>query len=348
MTSSNVTTPSVTIPAFELPPSYYLSDTSRHAIAKEREHFKHYGQQLQAALAALDDDDWPARRAAEADTFYPTDLYKALRQRYPVTLEQQTIGGVPCEVFTPEQGLPAAHQNRVLINFHGGGFMHGGRTNSHLESAPMAALMQTRVISVDYRMAPEHCFPAAGEDAEAVYRALLEQYSPSQIGLFGTSAGAELITVLLARLRQQALPKPAAIGLIACGAFYWRRGDYAHIGPALVKGLRGVDVGHMDSHPYFKQGITADNPEAFPGLEDQNLAAFPPALLISSTRDYVFSVVVHTHRQLLRQGVPAELQVWEGLEHGFHCNPWLPEADEMHRQLAAFFTQRLPAAAEEA
>ena len=333
---------SATVSDFKLPPSHYLSVESRQAIAQERTYYKAYGSQLQSAFAKLIDNDWPAKRALEAELFYQTELYAELLKRYPVSLETHTIGGVLCEVFEPEAGIPAAYQDRVLINFHGGGLMYGARTNSHLESAPLAALMQSKVISVDYRLAPEHCFPAAGEDAEAVYRAVLADYRPERIGLFGTSAGAELSTVLLARLRQQGVPRPAAVGMMACGAFYWRRGDYAHIGPALVKALRGAELGHIDSHPYFKNGINADNPEAFPGLNPDNLEAFPPSLLISSTRDYVLSVVVHTHRQLVKHGAESELHIWDGLEHCFHCNPWLPEADEAHRLLAAFFERHLP------
>lgn len=333
----------VTIPAFELPPSHYLSEQSRSALEKERAHWLAHWESLQTSLAAIPDTDWPQRRKVEAEAFYQSEIYRELLKRYPVDTESQTLGGVLCDVFVPSGGVPAAKQDCVLLNFHGGGLTGGARTNSHLESIPMAALLQTKVISVDYRMAPEHCFPAAGDDAEAVYRALLKDYQPNHIGLFGTSAGAELATVLLSRLRHQGLPGPAAVGMLACGAFYWRRGDYAHIGTALVKGLRDADLSHIENHPYFKNGITADNPEAFPGLDPDNLAAFPPSLLASSTRDMVLGMVAHTHRQLVKQGVPAELHIWEGLEHLFHYNPWLPEAHEMYQLLAAFFDRHLPA-----
>ena len=336
-----------TIPAFTLPESSLLSECSKQALANYRRIFLDYSETLTKELADIPAENHAQWRAQQAQTFYRQPFYQMLLKRYPVTIEHHTIGGVLCEVFCPDLPQGSAVDDRVLINFHGGGFIGGSRTNSHLESVPLAALMQSKVISVDYRLAPEHCFPAAGEDAEAVYRAVLADYRPERIGLFGTSAGAELCAILLARLRQHNLPGPAAVGLIACGAFYWRRGDYAHIGPALVKALRGAELGHIDSHPYFKNGITADNPDAFPGLDPNNLAAFPPALLISSTRDMALSAVVYTHRQLVNQGVAAELHVWDGLEHAFHYNPWLPETDEAHRLLTAFFERHIPAAQNE-
>ena len=99
------------------------------------------------------------------------------------------MGGIVVDVVTPAEGIAPENADRVLINLHGGGFVTGARSASLVESVPMAALMRIKVISVDYRMGPEHQFPAASEDVAAVYRDLLKQYDADHIGLYGCSAG---------------------------------------------------------------------------------------------------------------------------------------------------------------
>lgn len=328
------------IPAFTLPESSLLSERSRHALADYQRDLMQQSEQLASALADIPIEDYAQRRAQEAQCFYQLPFYQMLLEHFPVTIEQRTIGGVLCEIFSPVLPAGAAPDGRVLLNFHGGSFQFGARTNSHLESIPVAALSGMRVISVDYRMSPEYQHPAATEDAVSVYEALLADYAPTQIGVFGASAGAGLSAMLIANLHELGQPLPAALGLFACGAIHWQEGDYHAIGAALLKGLLDYELAPRGQHPYFK-GVACDDVQAFPGYSPQVMAAFPPTLCISSTRDFALSSVVYTHNQLVEQGVAAELHIWEGLDHVFHYNPYLPEARAMHRRVAAFFKQRL-------
>jgi len=330
----------VNIPAFTLPESSLLSEPSKQAVADYRQALIQQGEQVTQALASIPAGDHAQRRAREAQCFYQQAFYQTLLARYPVTIEQRSIGGVLCEVFSPIATEGAAPDHCVLLNFHGGGFRFGARTNSHLESIPVAALSGIPVISVDYRMAPECQHPAATEDAVAVYEALLADYQPATIGVFGSSAGAIVSAMLMAALFERSQPLPAALGLFACGAIPDQEGDYQFIGNALLQGLHGFGLTPKDQHPYF-EGVAWDDVQAFPGYSPEIMAAFPPTLCISSTRDFALSAVVYTHNQLLEQGVAAELQIWEGLEHVFHYNPYLPEAHVMHRRVADWFTQRL-------
>jgi epsilon-lactone hydrolase len=80
----------------------------------------------------------------------------------------------------------------VLVNLHGGGFV--GDSGSMLESIPIASLARTKVVTVLYRLAPEHRFPAAVDDVVAVYRELLKTHRPRKMALYRTSAGAVLVT----------------------------------------------------------------------------------------------------------------------------------------------------------
>ncbi len=109
---------------------------------------------------------------------------------YPVNIAKSTVARVPVLIVTPVEPIPAIRADRVLICLHGGGFTtdSGART----ESIPIAQLTRSKVVSVLYRLAPEHPFPAAVDDSVAVYKELLKTYQPRHIGIYGASAGSIL------------------------------------------------------------------------------------------------------------------------------------------------------------
>lgn len=336
-------TESIQVPAFELPASYYLQAQSPQAQAQYRDY-------LDAAAEAINNDasiqsaslSPEALRQHQAELFYQSPLYRDLLERYPCRQQGQTIAGVYCEIFTPQHDLTEAAQKRVLINLHGGAFESGSRTNSHLESIPVASLGGIKVISIDYRMAPEHVFPAASDDVIAVYKALLNTYSPANIGLYGGSAGGRLSAQVIARLQQDALPLPAAVAMIA-GATQTLpfAGDSSAIGCAIFLGDMNFDLAPgLNSQAYFK-GADRNDPLVVPAVSDAVISRFPPSLLISSSRDFSLSPVLASHRQLVRLGVETELHIWDGLNHVFHYNPLLPETRELHELTLSFFNKHL-------
>jgi acetyl esterase/lipase len=273
----------------------------------------------------------------EHERFYRGPVYAELQKRYAVSVVVKKISGVPVEVFTPEKGVVSEHKQHILINLHGGGFCSGSRTNSHLESIPVAALGRIKVVSVDYRMAPAHRYPVATDDVEAVYRALLADYGAENIGLYGASSGALLTAQTMVRLLEKNLPLPVAISMIAGGAT-WVEGDSLAWGAAILQASLGYDLQGF-RRTYFESADLSD-PQVIPALSDHFMENFPPSLLAASTRDYLLSSVVSTHRQFFRLGVSAELHVWEGLDHVFHYNPALPETDELHRTVVNFFNRQ--------
>src|SRR3546814_7333243 len=98
----------------------------------------------------------------------------------------KAIAGVPVDIVTPAAGVAADKRDKVLLNFHGGGFVLGnGGVGGRMEAVPVAGLGGYRVITVDYRQAPEAVYPAATEDALAVYKELLKTYRPQDIGVYG-------------------------------------------------------------------------------------------------------------------------------------------------------------------
>jgi len=261
---------------------------------------------------------------------YQENFSKQQLQQYAVTISEETIAGVPVRVFTPKD-LPQANATRVLVNLHGGGFEID--SGSLTENIPIAALAKMKVVSVLYRMAPEHPFPAAVDDVVAVYRELLKTYRPAHIGLYGTSAGAILSAETVVRLRREKLPLPAAVGFFSGSADIATRGDSEQYLPSLddkgVAALLSDYVGKTDPKDPLVSPLFAD------------LKGFPPTLCVTSTRDILLSQTALFHRALLRAGVDADLVVFEALPHAFWAWLPLPESREANEIMARYFERHL-------
>jgi acetyl esterase/lipase len=311
--------------------------------ASERLAFERARDRAQAAQAEspafpsdyFDLDAINAYREWYLDERFPLQLAR-YREKYDVIITRDRIAGVPVDTVVPRAGPRACNRERILVNLHGGGFVFGSQTSSILESIPVAAIGGFKVVSVDYRLAPGHSFPSAVEDVLAVYDALLKSYQPEEVGIYGCSAGALLTAQAVARLVKTHLPRPGAIAMLSAGASYWAEGDSAHFGAATT----GEAMMSPGDHPYFA-GVDLGDPLAFPLRSEEVMAQFPPSLLITSTRDFAMSSVVHTHSILIRTGVKADLRVWEGLAHAFQYDENLPQSREVHNAVAGFFDVNL-------
>lgn len=327
------------VPAFLLPESSLFNDSTRAAVKNG----------IQEKSIATLFNDCPTSESADhayqrkfdrcVDKFYQSALYKRLREQYPVTLTHRTMGGVYTEVLTPARGIAAKNENRVLVNLHGGGFVTGARTASLAESIPIAFVGKIKVVSVDYRMAPDYRFPAASEDVEAVYRELLKTYRPQNIGIYGCSAGGLLTAEVVAWLHWKGLPRPGAVGMFCATGLYFGEGDSGHVAAARF-GIPPTAYTTPRANPYFSD-VDINDPLAFPMRSDKTMEAFPPSLFITSTRDQGLSSVAYAHSRLVALGVDTELHVWEGLEHGFFYAADLRESREAYDVTVKFFDQYL-------
>ena len=345
----------VHIPAFDLPESSYLSEESRAAMRYFREVYAPEFATFSAGCPNIftlgrDLEAIREARLCVAEGYYKTAIYKDTRKKHPVEISHTDMGGVYTEVFEPTSGIDPANTDRLLISIHGGGFVVGARYFSHTEAMQVADMGRIKVVSPDYRMAPEYRHPAGIEDVLAVYQEALESYAPEKIGIFGCSAGAMLTAQVVTRMLLDDIPIPGAIGLFCAGAamtdgvpgvFKSNRSEFAYIVAAQNGMPRPVATEPESPRGYFEAADANDRTVA-PGDHDDLLGAFPPTLLISGTRDFLLSGVIATHRKLANLGVDAHLHIWEGHGHAnFAFNPRLPESDEVHQTIVDFFDRYL-------
>lgn len=279
---------------------------------------------------------------ADSRAFYDrmnSDRAARMEKLYPVTMHSETIAGVGTDVVLPAQGIAPENAHRVLINLHGGAFLWGAHSGGLVEAIPIASIGRIKVITVDYRQGPEHTFPAASDDVEAVYRALLKQYKPNEIGIYGCSAGGILTGEAVARIITDHLPVPGAIGTF-CGSVVLGRGDSDYVAPILNgQGLPAHPLALSDL-PYF-HGANPNDPLVQPGLSPAILAKFPPTLLITGTRDMTMSSVLASQQRLEQAGAHTELHVWEGMWHSFFSDPEMPESKQAYQVIVNFFLHHL-------
>ena len=247
---------------------------------------------------------------------------------HAVDILDDVIEGVPVRIFEPKGGTT---RQGVLLNAHGGGFMVD--SGSLTENVPLCALTGMKIVSVLYRMAPEHPFPAAVDDIVAVYRTLVREAGSDRIAIYGTSAGAVLSAQTIVRLKRERLPLPAAVGFFSGAADFVRIGDSEQFIP-----MPGGATSQELVSPYVAQTPRTD-PDLSPLYAD--LSDFPPTLLISSTRDQLLSQTAMFHRALLKAQVPAQFVVFEGLPHAFWAYLIAPECTEAFELMATFLTESL-------
>ncbi|HSE05011.1 MAG TPA: alpha/beta hydrolase [Methylomirabilota bacterium] len=236
-----------------------------------------------------------------------------------IKVEHVSAPVAPAEWLRP----PAAAAARVVLYLHGGGYVIGSpRSHRHLAAA-VAAAAGASALLLDYRLAPEHPFPAAVEDATAAYRWLLDQaVAPGRIVIAGDSAGGGLTVATLLALREAGVPLPAAgvcispwVDLTCSGATYASRAEADPI-------VRRASVEQM-AQAYL--GPTpARTPLASPLFAD--LRGLPPLLIHVGSDEVLLDDAVQLAERAKAAGVDATLEVYDRMIHVWHW--FLPMLDE--------------------
>lgn len=263
----------------------------------------------------------------------------ALRQALHVTVEPTTIDGVKAFIVTPDVISPQ-NRNRLLIHVHGGCFVSGPGESGTGEAIYMAGFGHFKVISVDYRMPPDHPYPAALDDAMTVWRAATKMAAPKNMAIFGSSAGGNLTLAMILRAKRDRLPLPAAIAPGTPMSDLTNAGDSFQTN-AMVDNVLVAPGASCDKRAaLYANGHDLKDPMLSPVYGD--LRGFPPAILTTGTRDLLLSSTVRVHRKLRQAGVEAVLQVFEGQSHAQYARDVsAPETREAFEEIARFFNQHL-------
>jgi len=254
-------------------------------------------------------------------------------------METRRIAGVTVHVATPEGGSEAA-ADRVYLYIHGGAFVFGGGAFARAFGARAADRLGLLTLSVDYRMPPDHPFPAAPHDCLAVYRDLLTRFPANRIVIGGSSAGGNIAAALALMIRDQGLAPPAAVILLTPEVDLTESGDTFRtnedLDVVLKRGLPECNAlyagGHSLSDPYLSPLFADFEP------------GFPPTLVQSGTRDLFLSNSVLLHRKLRRAGIEADLHIWEAMPHGGFGFNDAPENAEIDDEVRRFIDRHCPAA----
>ena len=262
-----------------------------------------------------------------------------LLERLQVDVQSAQMGGVHVFILTPRKMRPE-NRNRLLIHVHGGCYVLNPAEAGLSEAVFMAGFGGFRVVSVDYRMPPTAYFPAALDDAMAVWRAALRDHSPKTMAIFGSSAGGALTLEMVMRAKAEGLPLPAAIAPGTPMADLTGVGDSFQTN-AFVDNVLVAPGGICDAAArLYANGHDLKDPLLSPIYGDVH--GFPPTILTTGTRDLLLSNTVRMHRRLRQAGVEAVLQVFEGQAHAqFYRDDTAPESREAFSEIAAFFDRHL-------
>ncbi|WP_405180635.1 alpha/beta hydrolase [Nocardia sp. NBC_01377] len=281
--------------------------------------------------------DWPALDDTEAWRKLIAEMDRMALSMAPtsetasrVEVEEISAGHAPVYIITPDTCAP--DDRRVYLEFHGGAFTQGGGEICRRRGIDNALRVGVRSWSVDYRMPPDHPYPAPLDDCLAAYRALLEQRDPADIMVGGVSAGANLAAAMILRARDEGLPLPAGAVLATPAADLTESGDTWQTN----LGLDNILTAPAPSTLLYAGAADLRDPYVSPLFGDFH-AGFPPTLLLSGTRDMLLSDTVRLHRALRSAGVRAELHVWEAAGHGGFLGR-APEDDDRAEEIRRFTT----------
>jgi monoterpene epsilon-lactone hydrolase len=246
--------------------------------------------------------------------------------------ETLDVEGLTIYRSTPAEMDPA-HASFAFLDIHGGAFAYGGGEACRIWSAGWADLLGVRCFSIDYRMPPQHPYPAPLDDCVAAYRWLLQQCWAENIVVGGMSAGGNLAAAAMLRARDEGLPLPAGLVLLTPELDLTESGDsfetnkYADV--VLVGSLAATIAMYAG-----KEDLT--DPYLSPLFGDLT-KGFPRTYLQAGTRDLFLSNTVRMHRYLRRAGVPVELHIVEGAPHGGMLGELrTPEDAEMDDEMKRF------------
>ena len=258
-----------------------------------------------------------------------TALVEQAMAGFDGAIESIEIDGQSCRQLTPSAWAEAS--GPIILYAYGGGYVSGSTFEDQMITLPLAREADARVVMVDYRLSPEHPYPASQDDFAAVYPALLQTYGNSRLVISGESAGGHNAVHLLQRLRAGAEPMPACAVLLSPWVDLTGQGDSHAFNDNRDPTLNNhwVDVAaalHAPEQSLLDPGVSPLYGE---------LDGLPPTMITTGSLDLLLSDCLRLAHRMRAAGVSCDLRVWEGLWHVFEFYP-IPEAQTSIAEMAEF------------
>jgi acetyl esterase/lipase len=295
-------------------------------------------EQRQTLDAILRQSAFPAGSSVSEQRRLLRELLSAQPLPADVTVTAAALGGVPTAEITVD-GIEPRH---VVLYFHGGVYVMGDAAQAAALAAQIARRTRAKVISVDYRLAPENPYPAAVDDALTAYQALLEAgTAPADIAFAGESAGGGLAVATLVNARDHGLPLPAAAlamspyaDLTLAGTTMQTKADADPLlSPQALQARVGDYTAGHDPALALISPIFAD------------LSALPPLIIQAGTHEVLLDDAVRLARQAATADVQVTLDITPGVPHVFQAYyPILDEAAAALDRAGQFLSAHLTTA----
>ncbi len=288
------------------------------------------------------------RRWIKPDSLRDLDVIASRARTAKVPFGAKLITGwrIRAEDRAPLQGewiepIAPVHpaRGRRVLYLHGGGYTTMSPRTHRCVTSRLATWSDTALFALDYRLAPEHPFPAALDDAVAAYHALIDMGPPaSELVVAGNSAGGGLALALLLKLRDAAMPMPAAAVLFSPWTDLAATGNSITENDASDPLFHGSWVARQARH--YLGDTPATDPLASPVYAD--LAGLPPLLIQASDSEVLLDDSRRVAENASRAGVKTTLRIWHKVPHGWQIfAPILPEGRDALREAATFIRRIL-------
>jgi len=250
------------------------------------------------------------------------------------TIKTMTIANVPCEQIS----CGDVDTDKLLIHLHGGGFIVGSCKTHRKLAAHLSLNSGCTVLLIDYRLAPEHRFPAGLDDVVNVYRTLLEQgYSGSQLILSGDSAGGGLVISSMLKLRDADIPLPKAGILISPWLDLALEGESLITNKDLDPFITDFDLRDTASHYVSDEQLK----DALVSPIHADLTGLPPILIHVGDHELLLSDSTRFAKQAQSAGVDVTCDIWDSMWHVWHFHaPDLPEAQQALEKIGDYIKQQ--------
>jgi len=253
-----------------------------------------------------------------------------------ISMEDVDAGGVVSQFIR----VPSSKEGRTILYFHGGGFVTSSpRVHTRL-LARFCRELDAQGLMVDYRLAPEHPFPAGSDDCLSAYKWLLAQgHNPRNIVIAGDSAGANLALVTAIRIRDEELTLPGCVVMLSAGTDFSRTRIPSHTENA------EKDPGFMPHsldliiEAYLGDGTPKTHPHVSPLYADMH--GLPPLLFHAGSTEILRDDSIVVAEKAKAAGVDVTCKIWEDMPHVFHVLDYLPETRQAFTEIKNFVQAKM-------